>query len=173
MQWKKLGKVLKNKKAEFVLWLLAHLGGILISYFACLTIWLFHKRLSSYMPGYEVFLITGTIALAVTGVSYLRLKMDKQRETTELSPLLAMSWPFLLMIVYGVLISIGMEKPIIDVFYIWLISILIFLCLIIWSSIIWLNEQGFMIDQGEEGAKPEKDPRLANSAATLPKIEGE
>lgn len=168
MQWQKIGEILYKRKADYLFWLMANLGGIIIAYFACLTIWIFHKRLSNYLPSYEVFLITGTISLAVSGVSYIRLRLDKK--TTGLSPLLVISWPFLLMLVYGVLISIGLEPPTIGIFYLWVISLAIFLCLMIWSSIIWLHEQGLKCEEQQEPSEPPKPKQLDASADNLPKV---
>ncbi len=168
MQWNKIWEILCKKKTDYLFWLIANLGGIIIAYFACLTIWIFHKRLSNYLPSYEVFLINGTISLAVSGVSYIRLKLDKK--TSGLSPLLVISWPFLLMLVYGVLISIGLEPPAIGISRLWIISLVIFISLMFWSSIMWLHEQGIKCEEHQEPPEPPKPKQLDDSANGLPKV---
>ncbi len=49
-QLRQLGRALRKRPANYVIWLLANLGGLLVAYLATVTIWAFHKRLGSLVP---------------------------------------------------------------------------------------------------------------------------
>lgn len=161
--------VLRKKPGEFIFWLSANLGGLIIAYIACVTNFIIHGSVSKYIPGYEVFLITGTISLAVSGASYIRLHSNSPE--LSLSPFLSISWPFPLMGVYGVLISVGAREPARSLFVIWIICILLFLGLMLWSSLIWLHELGIRMEMGKEPEKPEESKILVEAADNLPKLD--
>jgi len=160
--------VSRKKPGEFIFWLFANLGGLIIAYVACLTNYVFHETFGKYIPGYEVFLITGTISLAVSGASYIRLHSNNPE--ISLSPFLSISWPFLLMGVYGVLISVGAKYPARSLPIIWVICIALFLGLMLWASLIWLHEQGIKMEMEREPEKPEEPKELVQSADVLPKL---
>jgi amino acid transporter len=160
--------VLKIKLGDFLLWLLAYLGGMLIMYIACLTIKFFHGYFGPYFPGYEIYLVTGTICLTVTGISYVRL--DFGNKGVSLSPILSLSWPFLIIGVYGILTCTGVKESVRPSWLIWVVSILLFLCLMLWSSIIWLHEQGIRIEMENEPEQPQESDHLRNAADNFPKV---
>ncbi|MFA6355568.1 MAG: hypothetical protein WCY23_00500 [Candidatus Omnitrophota bacterium] len=168
MQWKELLKVLVTKWQEYIVWLMANMGGILISYLAVAVIWMVLKRSSLFMPGYDIFLVTGAISLAVSGVSYIRLKSDQQKEI-GLSSVLIFLWILLLMSIFGILICLGLECPSAS-FRLWIISIVIFFGCMICSSLIWLNEQGIEMDKEKEPETPPEPKGLAGETNALPKI---
>jgi hypothetical protein len=99
--------VLRDNKWAYSQWLLANLGGLAIAYTAIATIWLFHLNFGNYTPGPQEWLITAAISVAVAGVSYGSLARNRN---APLSPVLWLTWPFLLAIVYGILISMGVQQ---------------------------------------------------------------
>lgn len=160
--------MLRARFADFAIWLFSYLGGMVIMYLACFTIWFFHKHFGPFVPGYAIFLVTGTICLAATGVSYTRLNL--RRRGVTLSPLLSYSWPFLIMGVYGVLVSAGVKQPSIPVWQTWAMSIFLFSCLMIWSAIIWLHMQGIRIEMESEPEQPAGPADLSSAADNLPQV---
>lgn len=168
MHWPQLGNVLWRKRGEYLLWLLANLGGVVVPLLASLTIWGVHRNLVLYGSGPEVFLIMGTISLAVAGVSYLSLQVV---ETVRLSRLVSFSWPFLVMVVYGLLIAMGTKTPTISRVQLWGIAVLVAVACWVWASITWLHEQGIRMESEQEPQGPAQPPRnLIEAAAELPKI---
>ncbi len=121
-----------------------------------------------------MWLSTGTISLAVTGVSYVSLTRSP-RAQVSLSPLLSFSWGLLLALVYGVLIAMGEIPPVIDKSVIRLITILVTTFCLLWSTIIWLHEQGLRGEMEGEGilSPPSPPPALKETARDLPRIEVE
>jgi len=119
MQFRQLSHVLRREPGAYLGWLLARLGGLLIAYCASLTVYLFHGHLGSYLPGPESYLITGTISLALAGGSYLSLSLGT---ATSFSPILSISWAFLLAFVYGALIAMGVKTRVIGNYAISLVS---------------------------------------------------
>lgn len=169
MQWKQLGALLSRRKDRYLLWLIANLGGLLLAYLAAATILLFHGRVGPFVPGPDVYLITATVSLAVAGVSY-HLSVD-QSQGFRLSPLLSLSWPFLLMLVYGFLIAMGVAPPIISNEVIWGVVVVVALGCWLWSSIIWLHEQGLLEDSRNEQPPIAGVPEaLRQQAEVLPKL---
>ncbi|MDO8750866.1 MAG: hypothetical protein Q7K03_06955 [Dehalococcoidia bacterium] len=170
MHWKQLLKVLKEKKVEFLIWMLANLGGVAVSFAASSTIWLLYRDFPVFLFGPEVFLVMGTISLAVAGVSYLSI----QRGPSWIpSPLLSLSWPFLAMGVYGFVVAMGVMKPTINGIQLWVIAVLIALLCWLWASLTWLHERGIATDyaQGEPHRPGASSTGLQQAAAQLPKIE--
>jgi hypothetical protein len=161
--------VLAKKRIEYFIWLLANLGGLLVAYSATLTIWVFHLRAGSLVPGPEVFLITSALSVAVAGVSYLNV-FHENRSLLP-SPLFLLGWPFLVTAVYGVLISMGVEKPLISDTRVWLITVALFGLCLVWASVTWLHQQGLLRDQEEPPAQaPAPAPALNTAAGALPKL---
>jgi hypothetical protein len=168
LRWDQLWDVLRRSPFAYFQWLFANLGGLIVAYSASGTIWLFHNNLGPHVPGPEVYLITGTIPITVTGVSYLSLP----RSQVSLSPLLTLYWPFILAAVYGVLIAMGVKPPIRSSVIIWLFVGLIFLLCLAWSTVTWLHERGIRMEMedAEEPTPPEGPPAaLTQAAANLPK----
>lgn len=129
--------VLQRMPGAYLLWMAANLGGLLVAYAAGLTIFFFHGTLSGFIPGPEVYLITGTIAMAVAGASYMSAETTP---TARLSRTLSLSWPLPVALVYGSLIAMGVKVPVIGDLLLWVfVSVVTAVCLI-WASIIWLNE---------------------------------
>lgn len=169
MEIKRLVTILKSKPLDFTLWILANIGGILISGLASLSVWIIHDDWGSYPISPDVMLITGTISLSIAGVSYISLSTDK---SVRPSRALSISWPFLLMLVFGLLVSINLaqskdNKELI----IWSTSgVLTILCLG-WSSVLWLHEQGLRKDAQKEPKAPKGPPRrLKTTAQRMPKL---
>lgn len=169
-QLRQLGRALRRRPASYVIWLLANLGGLLVAYLATLTIWAFHKRLGSLVPGPEVVLITGALSVAVAGVSYIN--EYHHNRIVEPSLFFLALWPFLWAAVYGVLISMGVETPARDSATIWVIAVLLCTLCLIWASISWLHEQGLWLE-AHEPAPPPPPPAstLADAAIQLPKLQ--
>jgi xanthine/uracil/vitamin C permease (AzgA family) len=156
-----------RKRGDYVLWLLANLGGLVVSSLAWITIWGVHREFAPYVSP-EVLLIMGTISLAVAGVSYLSLQGV---QTVRLSRLVSLSWPFLVMAVYGLLITMGTKTPTIKGVELWGIAVVVSVSCWVWASITWLHEQGIRIESEQEPQGPAGPPReLIDAAAALPKI---
>jgi len=136
LRWDQLWGVLRRRWPAYVRWLLANLGGLITAYVASVTIWVFHNELGYYLPGREAFLITGTISLAVTGISYLSLPVQP---SGTLSPTLSVCWAFILALVYGVIIAMGVKPSVRETWIIGLFVGLIFVGSLAWSSITWLG----------------------------------
>jgi hypothetical protein len=168
MKLRDLFDILKIRKVEFILWLLANLGAILISSLAAFTIFILHNRTGGLLPTREAFLATGTISLCIAGVSYHKSKT--MNESYKLNDFFSIAGPFFLLIVYGFLIALSVAPPVISNFWIMIISIILFLFCIIWSSIIWLQIQGMERDNINIPSKPEPDDNLKKTANTLPKV---
>jgi hypothetical protein len=170
MKWSDFGNVLKNRAARnaYILWLLANLGGLIISTFAFVTVWFFHRTGYELLPNINVFLVTAAIALAVSGVSYIKLTLDNR--TYMLSPALVFSWPFLLLVVYGIFVVIGVKAPIATSLAVWIVTIAIFLVIMAWSSIMYLNEQGLRIETEQPPQKPPTSADFQDAVADLPKM---
>jgi hypothetical protein len=171
VHFEQLYSVVRRNIGAYLLWLLGNVGGLAIAYLASVTIWYFHGNLGRCVPGPEVFLITGTISLAIAGVSYLRLRTDEP--STSLSPFISVSWPFPLMAVYGVLIAMGTEPSSAETapsnLELYILSFIIaFICLL-WASLTWAHERGI---RQEMEAEPEPPPAPELDSANLPKLEG-
>ena len=172
MRWDQILSVLKKRWAAYIGWLFANLGGLIVAYVASVTIWAFHNDLGRYLPGPEIYLITGTITLSVAGVSYINCP---QHSSTPLLPLLSNMCSLIVTLVYGVLVVTGVKAPVRSIFVIWTIAIGIFLICLAWSSITWLHEQAIRMDSEtpEEPRFPlEPPPSLRQAAAGLPKMAG-
>jgi hypothetical protein len=144
-------EIIRCNKGPYFLWLLGNTGGVIIALLASFTIRIYHGHWGGFFPGPDVFLVAGTIGLAVTGVSYLRLPSEEK--TTELSPWLSLSWPFPVMFVYGVLIAMGSRNVTQNEFSTYFIAILIFIFCFLWASLTWAHEQGLR-QALREGPKP-------------------
>jgi len=168
MQIRSLRLVLKRRIGAYILWLIANLGGILILYLASFSIWLIHKHFGHYLPGKEVFLATGTISLAISGVSYL-IK-GQGAPDIKLSPIISITWLIPMIFVYGILINLGVQDPIAPNWVVWIITILLFLLSIAWSSVVWLHEEGIILDKLVGPEQPQITPGLDKVADELPKI---
>jgi len=167
-RWRKLLEVLSHSRGAYAQWVLANFGGMIVAYAASLTIWVFHRSLGNLLPGPEVYLITATISLALTGVSYLSL--PPSGSVTPL-PALSFTWAFLLAAVYGVLIAMGVKTPVIHNDIIWVIVIAIAVACWLWASITWLHERGIRGElEGPPPPPPEPSPILRRAAEELPKI---
>jgi len=168
MRWDQLGGVLKENKGAYIQWLAANLGGLIVAYMASGTIWVFHATFGNYLPGPEAFLMTGVITLAVAGVSYVCLPY---RNEVPLSPVISYSWAFPLAAVYGVLIAMGVKTPVLSANLIWLITIIVAMSCWLWSTVIWLHEQGIRKGWTHEPVPPEEPPQaFRDLAARLPKL---
>jgi hypothetical protein len=161
-------ETLRNNVGAYVVWLLANLGGLLVAYLACATIWFFQRKNFASAPGPELYLITAIITVATTGVSYLLFSRSK---AGQLSTALKALWAFLVMIIYGVLIAMGYETPAISHASIWLAVSLILLVCLLWSSLTWLHEQAIRGDfERVELPRPEPPATsLSDRADTLAK----
>jgi hypothetical protein len=168
MNLKELLDVLILKRTEFIFWILANLGSLLISILAALTILLIHNRTGNMLPTKEAFLATGTISICIAGSSYHKTK--KMNSSYELNNFIKIFWPFLLMIVYGVLIAYGVEKPCGSETKIFIISCVLFILCLLFSSIIWLQIQAMEMDSERKKEPPEVESSLKNEADTLPKL---
>jgi hypothetical protein len=107
--------------------------------------------------------------LAVSGSSYVRLHASDPR--ISLSPLLSISWPILLAWIYGIFLTIGIKESTRPSCLIWIVCIGLFLGLILWSSLIWLHEQGLRMEMEREPTPPEGPRELQEATKTLPKME--
>ena len=94
-----------------------------------------------------------------------------QRTSSEsLSWTLKIGWPLILALVYGVLITIGVEPPVISAMELWSAAILLSVACWAWASILWLHEQG-IADDSVEPKSPEGPPKaLVDIAVELPKL---
>ncbi len=162
-----LGVLRRNGWAYFG-WLMANLGGLIVAYAAVLTNYLIHREFGNLLPGPEIYLITGTISVAVAGVSYLSLS---QSSPTTLSPVLSVSWAFLLAAAYGVLVALGAKPARISTFQLWSTMVAITAGCLAWSSLTWLHETGIRRDMMEEPRVPaEVHEELQRAAADLPRL---
>ncbi len=170
MKWNQLFDVLKKRPGEYLFWLFANLGGIIITYLSFFTVWTFHDSFKiASLPNFDIYLITGTISLAISGSSYLRLHV---RETDiTLSPLLTTTWPILLMFTYGVFICNIVKPSTRPKELIWIICIVLFICLMLWASIIWLHEQGLKMDKEAIPSIHQRLDDLQKATIDLPKVE--
>jgi len=157
VHFKEIGDVISQSKGSFALWLLGNVGGLLIVYLAGFTIWIYHGRWGAFLPGPEIFLIMGTISLAVTGVSYIRLHSDDP--TISLSPWLSLTWPFPVMAAYGVLVAMGIKPIIRSNCTAYTIAILIAFFCLTWASLTWAHERGIK-DEMRGEPQPPQPPRL-------------
>ena len=167
MQWPELLETLKNNFGRYVIWLLANLGGLLIAYLAAVIVSALYNEFQNLMPGKDVYLITGAILLTATMASYQKTKAGI---TSNLWIGLYIIWPFLLMLVFGFLLAIGIKQPNIEPYQLWIYVIVIFVLAIIWSSIVWLHEQGIYDDMMKTPDKPPTDPNLVGATVDLPKL---
>lgn len=168
MQWGELFKVFRKNFGKYLIWLLANIGGLFIPYLAALMIWLLYREMGSFLPGEDVFLIAGTILLTATMASYQKTKGNESKSNLWIG--LYISWPFLLIIVFGMFLSIGIKKPSISSLELWAIVLFIFMLTIIWATTVWLHEQGLIDDKTKIPDKPESDPRLGLATSELPKM---
>lgn len=168
MKLKDLYDILRIRKVDFLLWLLANLGALLISCLAAFTIFILHNRTGGLLPTREAFLATGTISLCIAGVSYHKSKA--MNESYKLNDFFRIAGPFFLLLVYGFLIALSVAPPVVSNTWIMIISIILFLLCIIWSSIIWLQIQGMERDNISVPPLPESDDMLKKTAISLPKI---
>jgi len=168
MNLKALFGVLKSNVGKYVLWLGSIMGGLILSFLAAFTIWLFHRHSGNMLPKSEAYLLTGVISLMITGLSYINNK--KKNETYMLSPTLSIIWGFFLLLVYGALITIGATKPAIGEKSILLIAVILFICCMLWSSIIWAHERGFEMDAKKAVEAPGLSKDLIDAAKDLPKM---
>lgn len=161
-------QVLRRNIADYLLWLIAYLGGIIITLLSGFTIWVIHAHSGVFNLGCEVYLMTGTVTLAVTGLSYFRFQKNSGKGI-QLNRLITYSWPILLMAVYGLLISMGFEKSPRSPLVVWVICVSLFVFLMIWSTIIWLHEQGLREESQKEPEETQLDDSLRDAAESLPK----
>lgn len=163
---KELLTIVRKNLGSYALWFFSNIGGLLIAILSCITIKIYHGNFGKYIPGPDVFLVTGTICIFVTGLSYMRLASDIK--TTELSPWLSLSWPFPVMIVYGVLISMGIPPLVLNDLMIYIIAFFILIVCIFWSTLLWAHEQQLRKDKSEEP----KTPAMSNyDTDNLPKLD--
>lgn len=169
METKQLFSVLKAEPRDFTLWILANTGGIIISSLASFIVWIFHKNWGNYPLSPDVLLITCTISLSIAGVSYISFSTDK---SVRPSLSLSISWPFLLMLIFGILISINLAKPAnSEGLKIWLASGGLTILCLGWSSVLWLHEQGLRKESKQVPKAPKGPPRrLKTTAHRMPKI---
>jgi hypothetical protein len=170
VKWSDFGSVLKNRAARnaFILWLIANLGGLIVSTFAFVTVWFFHRTGFELLPNINVFLATAAIALAVSGVSYIRLTLDNR--AYMLSPALVFSWPFLLLVVYGIFVVIGVKAPVVGNQVVWAVTLAVFIVIMVWSSIMYLNEQGLRLETDAAPRQPAISADFHDVVADLPKV---
>ena len=169
MRLDQLIKVLIDKKGPFTGWTLANLGGLVVTYLAAMTIWIFHGTFGIFLPGPEVYLITGTISLAMTGVSYVSMS---KTAPVLISPILSYAWPFPLALVYGTLIAMGVKPPAIDASKVWAIAIILSVICFFWSALTWLHEQGIRSDMEQQSLPSTEPPKvLRDTANRLPKLQ--
>ncbi len=165
MRWREIWDVLRDNKLGYVLWFFGNVGGLLIAFLASFTIKLYHGTYGGYLPGPDAFLITGTISLAVSGVSYIRLRSDSP--STFLSPALSLTWPFPVMIIYGVLVAMGIKPTIRDEGTVYFIAVVIAIVCLFWASLTWAHEQGIR----KEMVTPPEPPKPVDLNPTnLPKL---
>jgi len=139
-----------------------------VSLLAAGIVYMLHKRSGNLLPGKDILLVTGTMALAVAGVSYFKTREQFPGERVSTPFLYA--WPALLTLVFGVLIGIGVEKPSIPDWAVYCIAFVLFLLCIAWSTIIWLHEQGIIADMRNLPVRPKKTAGLDESTAELPHV---
>jgi hypothetical protein len=170
MRWSDFGSVLRERRvrSSFILWLTANLGGILISTLAFITVWFFHRTGFGLLPNINVFLVTAAIALAVSGVSYIRLTFDNK--AYSLSPALAVTWPFLLAAVFGIFLVLGVKTPVVSKCAVWIVTVVVFLVIMAWSSIMYLNEQGLRLETEKPPEIPVTSADYKESLPSLPKL---
>ncbi len=172
MNYSELSTVLNQSRTKFILWFMANLGGLIISYLASSIIFILHHHSGDLLPGKEAYLITGTVSLCISGVSYFKAR-EKHGET-QLSTWFSILWPVFIMLVFGFLIAIGVKKPAAGDTEVFLLALILSMLCLFWSSIIWLHEQGMEIDSQKVPEKPQPDTALEQAASDLPKIsEGE
>ncbi len=138
MRFREIFGFLWAQKGQYLLWLSANLGGLILAYAAGACIWLFRCTYGSILPGYELFLITGTISLTISGATYIKSKSEM--EVGTLSPLLLISWSSLLMLTFGFLILIGLKEFQRTELFIWVLCTILFVLMITWSTIMWVFE---------------------------------
>jgi hypothetical protein len=170
MQHSELITTFRNNFGKYTIWLLANLGGLLIPYLAAGMIWLLYQEFGKFLPGTDVFLIIGTVLLTSTMASYQKTKAN---DSANLWIGLYLVWPFLLMIVFGFFIAIGIKVPTMEEYILWILIISFLVLSVIWSSIVWLHEQGLLDDRFKPPSKPPTDPRLSKATISLPKIRKE
>lgn len=168
MSFKDLYKAYKNRKGEYWLWLIANLGALLISFLGAITIFILHNRTGELLPTKEAFLSTGTISLCIAGASYRKSRLSN--EGYRLNDFFGIAGPLFLLLVYGFLIAINVTTPIISNTWMMIISLILFFCCILWSSVIWLQVQGIEKDKTEIPPQPESDVTLTITAESLPKV---
>lgn len=162
-----LKMVFRENLGTYIGWLVANLGGLLVGYVAVLIVFIFHRELSPVAPGPEEFLITGAISIAISGASYLELR--HVAPTRLVAPLLV-SWPLLLAVVIGVLVTMGTKEPKLTGFWLWgAVSFILLLCLSL-ASIIWLHDRGIRLDHDLVPTPKEPSEALKTAAKELPKI---
>ncbi len=138
MQWADMWEILRDRRADYALWLFSQLGGIVVGALASLTIFAFHLKRSDFPPEPQVLLVTGTISVAVTGVNYF----TERRNPEDLNPWLYLAWAALVMLVYGVIVVAGVKTPEIPYAWCWVIALILMLACLLWSSIMWLHREG-------------------------------
>jgi len=168
LQWNELSMVLNKNKGPYFLWSTGNLGGLLVAYLASVQIWINQSAKSALLPGPEAYLITGTISLAMAGVSCLSFK---RRGNVTLSPFISFSWAFPLMLIYGQLVILGMPNNATEAWKSWSIAIAALVISFAWASLTWLHEQGLRMDMDQEVKIPDEPPKdLTQSAEGLPKL---
>lgn len=166
MRFNEIGHLISQNKGSYTLWLLGNVGGLLIFFLAGFTIWIYHGHWGAFLPGPEIFLITGTISLAVTGVSYIRLHTDDP--SVSLSPWLSLTWPFPVMAAYGVLVAMGIKPIIRSNCTAYIIAIVITIFCLTWASLTWAHEHGIREEKMRGEPRPPGFPTLESD--NLPKF---
>lgn len=169
MNTQELLSTLRLKKGNYLLWLGSLMGGLILSYMAAMTILVLHRHTGGLFPKREAYLLTGVISLLITGLSYINNK--KRNPSFELSPILSIIWGFFLLLVYGGLIAVGVSKPAISEKSILWIAVGLFICCMLWSSVIWLHEQGVESESTKIAEAPEVAKDLIDAAKELSESE--
>jgi len=168
--WADLWDTYKRRRLRHFLWLLANLGGLIVAYVATLTIWTFFREVSSLLPGPEVFLVTGAISLAIAGATYLSVFAEDSSQ--EPHALVMVTWVVFFALIYGVLIVMGIKKPIaITKASQWSICIFLFAVCLGWATITWLHQEALILSKESMPPSPTAPPAsLQQAAQELPRV---
>ena len=74
------------------------------------------------------------------------------------------------MLVYGFLVAIGSNEPKISDDLVFIIAVILFIFCILWSTIIWLHEQGLEFEASRLPKKPDTEESIVKAAADMPKL---
>jgi hypothetical protein len=164
-----LKDVLRKNTFEFIIWLLANIGGLVIAYAAILTIYIFSNLRSNYYPGPDDYLLIATVSVTISGVTYSKNFIDKTG--FSLNRVFLLGWPILLALVYGVLIVFGMKPPPYENWVTRIGAGVIFILCMAWSSIVWLSGKANEPPSDTTMGPTNPPPDMVAATNELPKME--